>query len=110
MEFASTLLLEQEWEQWTGTVNIRAIYEFGTDIDNEFESAAALQLRYRHSRQLEPALEFYSSEDILGLGPVLLGDLRGGPGRNLHWETGLIAGLGKQTPDLTLRLLFEYEF
>jgi hypothetical protein len=110
MEFASTLLLEKEWGQWAGTANIRAMYEFGDDISNELEVAAALQLRYRYRREIEPALEFYSSQNILGLGPVLLGDLRLGQGHRLHWEMGVIAGLGKQTPDSSFRLLLEYEF
>lgn len=109
-EIATTLLAETEWRQWSGTVNLTAAYEFGDDISNEFETAAALQLRYRLSMALEPALEIYSGEDILGAGPVLLGNYRLGPGKQLHWEGGLIFGLDDSTADRTFRLLLEYEF
>jgi hypothetical protein len=110
MEISSTLLAEKEWQQWTGTANLKASYEFGNDISNEFETALALQARYRLSMALEPALEFYTGEDLLGAGPVMMGSHRFGQGRQLHWETGLIVGLGKQTPDRTFRFLLEYEF
>jgi len=110
MDVTTTLLLERAWGRWSGTANLSASYEFGGDIANEFESAAALQLRYRHARYLEPALELYSGEDILALGPVVMGDLRYGPHRQLHWETGMLVGLSEQTPDRTFRLALEYEF
>ncbi len=110
MELAGTLLAEKEWQQWIGTANLTAAYEFGDDIANEFETALALQLRYRLSMSLEPALEFYSGENILAAGPVIMGTRRVGPGRQLHWEGGLILGMQDDTPDRTVRLLLEYEF
>lgn len=110
MEFSTTLLAETEWQRWTGAANLAVSYEFGDDIDNEFETALALQARYRYSRALEPALEIYSGEDLLGAGPVLMGDIRTGPGRQVHWEGGLILGLKDRTADRTWRLLLEYEF
>ena len=110
MEISTTLLVEKEWQRWTGTANLKASYEFGDDISNEFETALALQARYRLSMSLEPALEFYSSENILGAGPVIMGSRRLGQGRQLHWETGMIVGLQADTPDRTFRLLLEYEF
>jgi hypothetical protein len=110
MELSGTLLAETEWRRWTGTANLTAAYEFGGDVANEFETALALQARYRLSMSLEPALEFYSGEDVLGAGPVLMGNHRLGPGRQLHWEGGLILGMSDETPDHTIRLLLEYEF
>jgi len=50
-ELASTLLLEKEWGRWAGTANLRAIYEYGSAVKNEPESAAALQLRYRYAME-----------------------------------------------------------
>ena len=110
MAFVTSLLLEQDWGRWSGTANLSVEYEFGSMINNELESATALQLRYRYARYLEPALEFYSGENVRGLGPVLLGDLHAAPGRKLHWEVGMIAGLINRVPDRTWRLLLEYEF
>jgi hypothetical protein len=110
MEVSTALLLERDWGQWAGTANLRVLYEYGADIRDEPETALALQLRYRYDQALEPAVELYSSETIQGIGPALLGDVRLGEGQRLHWESGLILGTGKQTPNSTLRLLLEYEF
>ncbi len=110
MEFTTGLLLEKEWARWTGTANLYATYEFGSGIKNEFETAAALQLRYRHSREFEPALKFYTSETIIGAGPVIMGAWSLGQARQLCWEAGMINSLGKDAPDRTFRLLLEYEF
>lgn len=109
-ELSSTVLAEKEWRRWTGTANLKASYEFGDDVTEEFDLALALQARYRLSLSLEPALEFYSGEQVLGAGPVLMGNHRFGQGRQLHWETGLILGLKDDTPDRTFRLMLEYEF
>ena len=110
MEFSTALLVEKEWQRWTGTANLHLIYEFGDDIQNEFESALALQVRYRLAMKLEPAFEFYRSEDVTAAGPVLMGNWRFSNARRLHWETGLILGLDKSTPDRTFRFLLEFEF
>ncbi len=109
-EASAALLIETEWRRWTGTANIYGIYEFGEDIDNEFETALSLQARYRYSRLLEPAVELYMGEDTKGLGPVVMGRWSLGGGRQLLWEGGLILGLDSQTPNQTLRILLEYEF
>jgi hypothetical protein len=110
MEISTALLIETEWQRWTGTANIYGIYEFGDDIDNEFETALALQARYRYARGFEPALELYLGEDTTGLGPVMMGRWPFGGGRQLRWEGGLILGLDSETPDQTFRMLIEYEF
>jgi hypothetical protein len=110
MELSAALLIEREWRRWTGTANIYGAYEFGDDIDNEFETALVLQGRYRHSRELEPAVEVYLGEDTKGLGPVIMGSWRMGGRRQLRWEGGVIFGLDSDTPDQTLRVLLEYEF
>lgn len=109
-EFETALLIEKEWGKWSGTMNLFIGREWGSGIKDEFESKLGLQLRYRYSRWIEPALELYSGEDTRALGPVLMGNIKTGIRRNLHWETGVIFGLTKRSPDQTFRLLFEYEF
>ena len=47
-EVASALLIEQQWGKWVGTANLYLIYEWGSKIDNELETAMALQGRYRY--------------------------------------------------------------
>ena len=109
-EFSTVLLVEKEWGRWVGTANLYGIYEWGETIKNEFETALTLQTRYRYSRLLEPALEFYGGQDTKGLGPVLMGDVRFGIKKKLHWEAGAIFGLDSKTPDHTIRLMTEFEF
>ena len=109
-EASATLLMEKQWGRWVGTANISTIYEWGPEIDDELESAAALQLRYRYSRYLEPAIEFYKGQNSNGLGPVLMGDIRLASAKKVHWEVGAILGLNAETPANTWRFLLEYEF
>jgi hypothetical protein len=109
-EYATTLLLEKEFGRYSTTANLGLIYEWGDDIDNEWETSLALQGRYRMSPQLEPALELYVGQDTLGLGPVLMGMERLGAAQALRWEAGIIFGADNDTADYTLRAMLEYEF
>jgi len=109
VELASGLILEKAWGRWVGTANLWLIYEH-SPINAEFETALALQTRYRYKPYLEPAIEFYAGQDTRGLGPVLMGDLKFGPGKKLHWEAGIIFGLETDSPDNTWRFSTEYEF
>jgi hypothetical protein len=109
-ELSSAILIEKQWRRWSSTVNLGLTYEWGSQIDNELESFLAVQTRYRYRSYLEPGLAFYSAEDTLAVGPVLMGDIRFTPGKKLHWESGLYAGLKDETPDTTWRLALEYEF
>jgi hypothetical protein len=109
-EFTVAVLAEKEWGNWSGTANLRLINEWGADIEAEFETALALQARYRYSRFFEPALEFYAGQNTKGLGPVVQGTFNTGVRKALHWEAGLIFGLDDESADQTWRFLLEYEF
>ncbi|MDH3512828.1 MAG: hypothetical protein OER85_18460 [Gammaproteobacteria bacterium] len=109
-EYATTLLISKEWGRWVTTANAGLIYEWGGDIDNEWETILSLQGRYRLSRSFEPAFEFYSGEDAKGLGPVFVGDIRTGGKTKLRWEVGVIFGLDSDSADQTYRGLLEFEF
>ncbi len=109
-EIASALLIEQQWGKWVGTANLYLIYEWGSKIDNELETAMALQGRYRYSRLIEPAIEFYSSDDSEGIGPVLLGNFKLNGRKQIRWEAGVIFGLDNETADQTYKFLLEFEF
>jgi len=108
-ELATSLILEKEWGRWVGAANAWVIYEHSS-LESEFETALSLQTRYRYSPYLEPAIEFYAGEDTRAIGPVLMGDLKLGAGKKIHWETGVIFGLNNNSPDNTWRFLTEYEF
>jgi hypothetical protein len=109
-EVTSTLIVLHEWSNWIATGNFSAIYEWGDNIDNEFETAFAGQLRYRHNERLEPAIEFYKSQQTRGIGPVLTGLLRTKGGNKLNWEVGVIFGTDSLTPNTNLKFNIEYEF
>lgn len=109
-EVSISLLAERQWGKWIGTANLKGLYEWGDDIQDEFETAVALQTKYRYKPTLEPAIELYAGERNKGIGPVLLGEQRLGLGKKLKWEFGVIFGVGNKSPDQTYRALFEYEF
>jgi len=109
-EVSAGVLVEKEWGRWTGTANLYGIYEFGSDVDNEFKTTLGLQARYRKSRHFEPAIELYRGEATFGIGPVLLGSHSLGSGRQVRWEAGLIFGVDSDTPDQVFRGLLELEF
>ncbi|MEQ8535375.1 MAG: hypothetical protein RIB86_26190 [Imperialibacter sp.] len=109
-ETKSTLIGLHESPNWIATGNLSLIYEWGDSIVDEWETAFSGQLRYRYKQSLEPAIEFYQSQDTRGIGPVLTGQFRIGQINKLNWEFGVIKGLKDETSDLSLKLNLEYEF
>ncbi|MDP6674916.1 MAG: hypothetical protein QGH93_08740 [Gammaproteobacteria bacterium] len=109
-EYGTTLLTSKEWGRWVTTANLGLIYEWGSDIANEWETTLSVQGRYRLSEAFEPALEFYTGQDTKALGPVFTGLIRTGGRTKLRWEVGLIFGLDTASPDQTFRGLLEFEF
>ena len=108
-EVAVSGLMEKEIGPTSLAANLSAIYEYGGGIDNEFETAAALQWRWRYAEYFEPALEYYAGDNLAAAGPVGLGMFRVGR-QKLKWELGVLFGVDSVTPDKTCRVLFEYEF
>jgi len=109
-EAATGVLVEREWGRIVGAANLIGIYEWGGSVHNEFESELALQARFRHSQQFEPAIEFFSGQDYKGLGPLVMGSKNLGSARRVLWEVGVIFGLTSDSPDLSIKAAFEYEF
>ena len=109
-EVSVGLFIEKEFGRFSGTANLFLIQEWGSDINDELETAISLQARYRYSRFFEPALEYYQGQDNAGLGPVILGTANFGAGQSLHWEAGVIFGTDSKSADNTFRFLLEYEF
>ncbi|MCX4189625.1 hypothetical protein [Methylophaga sp. OBS3] len=109
-EVATGLITSREWGRWVATSNLWLKYEWQEDGNKEFETALALQGRYRLASWFEPAVEFYAGENTRALGPVALGDIRLQPGQKLHWELGALTGLNSKTADITWRAALELEF
>ena len=109
-EFATAVLAEKEWGKWSGTANVYVLREWGVDIENKWETKLNLQARYRYAKAFEPAIEFYSGENTVALGPAFLGQVNISNRQRLSWEFGAIFGLDSKSPNRTLRLLLEFEF
>ena len=109
-ENSVSLLVAHSWRRWLATANIAVVYEWGSGIDNEFESRFAGRIAYRHRPEIEPAIELFSSEAGQAIGPSLLGSYRL-PGRQkLYWQVALAFGLTDSTADTNLAIRFDYEF
>lgn len=108
-ELAAAGLAEKEFGPTSLTANLYLIYEYGDGINDELETYAALQWRWRFREYLEPAIEYYKGDKLDAVGPVALGMTRIGR-QKLNWELGPIFGIDSKTPDLTWRMLVEYEF
>ena len=109
-EASTSLLVTHEWQNWIGTVNGSLIYEWGSGIDNEWETALSAQLRYRNRAEFEPALELFWSQDTHAIGPAAHGQLRLENQKKLLWSLALLAGLNDTTADASLNFSLEFEF
>jgi len=112
------LLFEKEFGGTSLAMNFFIVQEWGSDAKTETETDFRFQYRYRWLPQLQPAIEFYSGNDYLGIGPAFMGLQRFGIDKQLKWEVGFIFGLkggftnsfsGKHK-DQALRIDIEYEF
>jgi hypothetical protein len=109
-EFTSGLLFEKEFTQTSLTINALLVYEWGKDIQDEFETEFRLKYRYRYLAALQPSIEIYTGEDFVGVGPGFMGVHRYEGQKQLKWELAFIAGLNGDAKDHTLRFALEYEF
>ena len=109
-EFTTGILVEKEYGRFSGTANLLLIQEWGSAIKDEFETAVAMQARYRYSRAFEPGIELYAGQDSAGIGPVMMGSASIGVRKALRWEAGVVLGIGNDSPDNSFRFLLEYEF
>ena len=104
------VLIEKEFGRTSLTVNAFIIYEWGNTIVSEFETEFRLQYRYRFLEQIQPAIELYSGENYLGIGPAFMGVQRFDGQKQLKWEVGFITGVDSQSKGHILRVAVEYEF
>ncbi|MBL0710673.1 MAG: hypothetical protein JJV99_06650, partial [Colwellia sp.] len=92
------------------TLNAFIIYEWGEDILDEMETEFRLKYRYRYIEELQPAIELYSGENYVGIGPAFMGIHRFNGQKQLKWEAAFITGLNSESKDHILRVAIEYEF
>lgn len=109
-EITTGVLFEKEFTQTSLTINALLVYEWGKDLQSEFETEFRLKYRYRYLPALQPSLEIYTGEDFVGIGPGFMGVHRYQGQKQLKWELAFIAGLNGDAKDHTLRFALEYEF
>jgi hypothetical protein len=109
-EVTSGLLFEKEIGRTSLSLNAFLIYEWGHDIKNEMEMEFRAQYRFRWLPQFQPAIELYSGEDYVGIGPAFMGIQRLDGQKQLKWEAGFITGLNGKSKDHILRVAIEFEF
>jgi hypothetical protein len=85
-------------------------YEWGSVISSSFHTEFRLQYRYRFIPEVQPAIELYTGQEFVGIGPSFMGVHRYDRQKQLKWEVGFIAGLNGDRKDHTLRMSLEYEF
>lgn len=109
-EAATALLMEKEFGRTSVVLNAFVIYEWGIEVENEWEMEVRGQYRYRWKPQFQPALELYSGEDFVGIGPGFAGIQRFDGQKQLKWDAGFITEIAHHGRDNTFRLALEYEF
>ncbi len=109
-EVTSGVLVEKEFGRASLTFNAFIIYEWGKTIVSEFETEFRLQYRYRYLEPLQPAIELYSGQNYLGIGPAFMGIQRFDGQKQLKWDVGFITGLDSRSKGHILRVAIEYEF
>ncbi len=109
-ESTTGVLIEKEFGRTSLTFNAFIIYEWGDDITDEFETEIRMQYRYRYMEQFQPAIELFSGENYIGIGPAFMGVQRFDDQKQLKWEIAFITGLNGEDKDHILRMAIEYEF
>jgi len=109
-EVTTGIIFENEFGRSSLTMNLFGIYEWGDNLQDEFETEFRLKYRYRWLPQIQPAIEVYTGEGYFGLGPAFMGIQRFDGQKQLKWEAGFITELSNAGKNHSLRLTLEYEF
>ena len=109
-ELSTMLISSRDFGKWTGIANLGVVFEWGSGIEDEFETELLMQARYRLGEALEPAIELHMGQDTVALGPALTGLYRISPGKKLRWDVGVFFGADRESPDQTFKANLEYEF
>ena len=109
-EVTTGIIFEKEFGRTSLTMNLFGIYEWGENLQDEFETEFRLKYRYRWLPQIQPAIEIYTGEGYFGIGPAFMGIQRFDGQKQLKWEAGFITELSNSGKDHSLRIALEYEF
>ena len=114
-------MFQTEWGRLQGNFNVFLQKHVRATAGFDTELLYQLQLKHRHSAQLEWGLQGFGNvgrwdqwnprgQQEFKIGPALFGKVKTGPREAIKWNVGLLAGTTDATPKTTLRLQAEYEF
>jgi hypothetical protein len=109
-EATTGFLIEKEFGKTSLTMNAFLVYEWGKDIQNEWETQFRVQYRYRYLSAFQPSIELYAGEDFIGIGPGFIGLYRFEGQKQLKWEAGFISEISQAEKNHSFRLALEFEF
>jgi len=109
-EATSGFVIEKEFGRASLTMNAFLVYEWGQDIENEWETEFRAQYRYRYLSAFQPSIELYAGEDFIGIGPGFIGLYRFEGQKQLKWEAGFISEISQSEKNHSFRLALEFEF
>jgi hypothetical protein len=109
-EVTSGVMFEKEFDKTSLTVNAFIVQEWGQTVPTEIEFELRGQYRYRFRPEIQPAIELYTGENFVGIGPAIIGLKRFDGKKQLKWEVGFISEIAHDGKDHSLRLALEFEF
>jgi predicted subunit of tRNA(5-methylaminomethyl-2-thiouridylate) methyltransferase len=109
-EITSGVIFEKEINRSSVTMNFFVVQEWGETIKTEMETEFRFQYRYRYRSEIQPAIELYTGENYVGIGPAMIGLKRFSGQKQLKWEAGFITEVAHEQKDISIRLALEFEF
>jgi len=115
-------LLQKDIGKVEVNLNLLLTHFFQSDVFSSTQFAYQGQIKYRYSLPLEVGIQAFGRfssgaqswapypQQVLRVGPVVLGRLRLPQERSLSYNVGFLMGTTQHSPDQTLRLQIEYEF
>lgn len=108
-ELSVGILNSRDFGKFTLLSNALVAVEWGSDINDEIETALAMQLRYRWKPAIEPTIELFMAQDTIALGPGFGGIIRLQGVNQLRWNASALKGFTDDA-DTSIKLELEYEF
>lgn len=115
-------LLQKDFGRVEANLNLLLTHFFQSDVFSSTQFGYQGQIKYRYSPPLEVGIQAFGRlssgaqswapypQQVLRVGPVVLGRLRLPQERSLSYNIGFLLGTTQHSPDQTLRLQIEYEF
>jgi len=110
VEFGPLMQMESGRRVWIN--NLVFEREIGAWSDSGVDWKYASRVQWRLRPEFEPGLEVFADKDQLQAGPVITGrgSRQSSAASHLAWRAGLLAGLNRESPDLSLVFQLEAEF